>query len=304
LKEVENSLVKVVTAQYSGVCFGVRRALEILDSSVEQSKKENRTAVMLGPLIHNPRVVEKYGKEGVKVISLEEVCDGSIVVIRSHGITKEVEENLQNIEGITVMDTTCPYVKRIHQLVSAKSNEGFAVIIMGDKNHSEVEGITSRINGHFLVVSPELNSEIEDELTAFIKKHKSIYAVAQTTSRPVNYDRLIKKIKEISIKESGRQFDFGKTVCTATLKRQDAAGELASRVDAVVVIGGSNSSNTTKLYLVVKERNKNSFLVESPACFTDNQITILEKCKLVGITAGASTPDEQIEEMKSFLEQL
>jgi (E)-4-hydroxy-3-methyl-but-2-enyl pyrophosphate reductase len=297
-------LVKVVEAQYSGVCFGVRRALDILESSAVQAREEKRTAVMLGPLIHNPRVVEKYGKEGIKVVDLENIEEGSIVVVRSHGVTKEVEEKLSDIENVLVMDTTCPYVKRIHQLVSVKSEEGFAVIVMGDRDHSEVEGISSRITGEHMVISPEPDKEDFIELGGFILKNRLIYLVAQTTSRPSSYEKLIKKIREIAKGDAGIKFEFARTVCTATLRRQDAAGEMASRVDAVVVVGGRNSSNTSKLFSVVKERNPRSFIVEAPSDFDEEEIRELEKCKLVGITAGASTPDEQIDEMRSFLEKL
>ncbi len=296
-------MVKVVTAEYSGVCFGVRRALKMLERSVKQAEDENRKAVMLGPLIHNPRVVDQYGKKGVEVVSLEDVCSGSIVVVRSHGITLDIEKKLQEMDEITVMDTTCPYVKRIHQLVSMRSEEGFSIIVMGDKDHSEVKGIASRIKGDYIVVSPDFSDEGEKLLAEFIKNHHKIFAVAQTTSRPSNYNKLLKKVRKLSI-GSGGSFDFAKTVCTATLKRQDAAGELASRVDAVVVVGGGNSSNTAKLFAVVKERNERSFMVESPSSFSDKQIRLLEKCKLIGITAGASTPDDQIIEMKEFLEKL
>jgi (E)-4-hydroxy-3-methyl-but-2-enyl pyrophosphate reductase len=297
-------LVKVIAAQYSGICFGVRRALEILERSAKQGETERRTVSMLGPLIHNPRVVNKYGEKGVNVVSLKDVCFGSIVVIRSHGITEDVQNKLENIENISIMDTTCPYVKRIHQLVIAKSEEGFAVVVMGDASHSEVEGITSRIRGDFIVIPPERDKDIDAQLNEFIKKHRKIFVVAQTTSRPVNYDKFLNRIRKTCEKSDDVKFDFAKTVCTATLKRQDAAGELASRVDAIIVIGGSNSSNTAKLYSVVKERNPKSFMVESPSDFTVDQINVLEKCKLVGITAGASTPDDQIIEMREFLERL
>ena len=244
-------MVKVVIAEYSGVCFGVRRALDMLESSVEQSKKEARTAVMLGPLIHNPKTVEKYNEKGVKVVALEDIEEGSIVVVRSHGITSSVEKDLLNIPGISVMDTTCPYVKRIHQLVKTKSSEGFAVIVMGNQYHSEVKGIASRIDGSHIVISPDSESVKDGLLVDFVKKHKKICLVAQTTSRPVSYEKLIKKIRDIIKKEGKIKFEAVHTICVATLKRQDAAEEVASRVDAVVVLGGHNSSNTSKLFTAV-----------------------------------------------------
>ncbi len=297
-------MIKVLTAEYSGVCFGVRRALEILEESVCLSKAENKKVVMFGPLIHNPRVVESYLAQGVEVSDINGIKDNTIVVIRSHGIVSDDENVLKGKKNISIMDTTCPYVKRIHQLVMQRSLSGYAVIVMGDENHSEVKGITSRIKGDYIVVPAELNSAIEMSLSKFVLSHKKIYLVAQTTSVPSNYEKLIKKIRNIVQEIKDIHFEAARTVCKATLQRQDAAEELASRVDAVVVIGGKNSSNTSKLFSVVKKRNHNSFMVESPEDFSGEQISFLMKCKVVGITAGASTPDEQIKEMKIFLEKL
>jgi len=294
--------MKVIVAEYSGVCFGVRRALDLLEESVEKATENGAKVVMLGPLIHNPRVVEGYSQKGVEVTDIASVPSIGVVVVRSHGITQQVEDALYKNKDLEVVDTTCPYVKRIHQLVEKKSSQGIAIVVMGDESHSEVEGITSRIKGPYLVISPDLTRESVSGLETFLENHERVFVVAQTTSRPSSYDKLIAKIKKIV--PDRRKVDVSQTICTATLKRQDSARELSSRVDAMIVVGGKNSSNTSKLYQGAISSNKNSFWVEKIEDFSDEDIAKLKNLSIVGITAGASTPDDQILEMKKFLESL
>ena len=295
--------MKTVVADNSGICFGVRRALSMLDEALVNAEKD-KTIVMLGPLIHNPRVIRDYDEKGVKVVDVNSVRKNSCVVVRSHGITDSEQKILNSVDDIDIIDTTCPYVKRIHQLVEKRSGEGFAVLIMGDRNHSEVAGITSRIKGDFFVVHPsEFNTESKN-LADFVTSHKKVFAVAQTTSRPANYDVLLKRVRKLVSELEGHRFLAAETICTATLKRQDSAAELAKKVDSMVVVGGKNSSNTSKLFQVVSELNVNSFWVESVEDFTESDLEKLKHSEITGITAGASTPDGQIAEMKFFLEKL
>lgn len=296
--------MKIVVAGNSGVCFGVRRAFSLLEEAVSDAEKSGKKVFMLGPLIHNPRVIAQYAERGVDVIDIDSIRENSCVVIRSHGITKDERAKLDRFRGITLVDTTCPYVQRIHQLVEKRSKEGFAVLIMGDREHSEVRGITSKITGAFFVIHPAEFDSKNGKLLDFIKTHDKIFAVAQTTSRPANYDFLLKRSRKIATELPGHRFLAAETICTATLKRQDSAGELAKKVGSMVVIGGKISSNTAKLFQVVSEKNSSSFWVESPEDFTSSDIEILKNSESVGITAGASTPDEQIAEMKSFLGSL
>ncbi|MBR4489534.1 4-hydroxy-3-methylbut-2-enyl diphosphate reductase [bacterium] len=296
--------MKITVADNSGVCFGVRRAFSLLEEAVENAKKSGIKVFMLGPLIHNPRVIAQYAEKSVKVIDTGSITENSCVVIRSHGITKEERAQLDRFSGITLVDTTCPYVQRIHQLVEKRSSEGFAVLIMGDREHSEVRGITSKISGDFFVIHPSEFDSKSKELASFTADHAKIFAVAQTTSRPANYEYLLKKVRKTVAAMPGHRFLAAETICTATLKRQDSAGELAKKTDSMVVVGGKNSSNTSKLFQVVSEKNSNSFWVESPEDFTASDIETLKRSGSVGITAGASTPDEQIAEMRSFLESL
>lgn len=296
--------MEIIIAENSGVCFGVRRALALLRQAWEESKKENKRVVMLGPLIHNPRLIEELKEKGVLAVDQNSVPPNSKVVIRSHGITESVEKLLENNKEISLVDATCPYVKRIHRLVKKRSREGFSILIMGDETHSEVEGITSRIFGNFFIIHPLSFSLKEPQLVDFINKNHKIFAVAQTTSRPSSYEFLQKKTVKLAKDIPDFVFKADKTICTATLKRQDSAAELSKRTDAVIVIGGKNSSNTSKLFQVVSERNKNAFWVESPKDFSAQELDFLKQLKTIGITAGASTPDEQILEMKNFMVSL
>ena len=296
--------LKVLVAENSGICFGVKRAFSLLEESTEEALKIGKRVVMLGPVIHNPRVINDYARRGVNVVDIASVPENSVVVVRSHGVTAKTEQILQSIENVKIIDTTCPYVQRIHKLVAKQSAEGCAILVMGDKNHSEVEGITSRISGDFFVIHPSEFEEKEPELRDFLINHKSVFAVAQTTSRPSNFEHLLKLSRGLVRDLPDHKVLSSETICTATLKRQDSARELANRVDVMVVIGGKNSSNTSKLLQVVMEKNDRSIWVESIQDFTPEQLAWIKKAETVGITAGASTPDYQINEIKDFLERL
>lgn len=289
--------MKVVVAKYSGVCFGVKRALDFLENAVSNGNNSNKKVFMLGPLIHNPRVIDDYAKRGIAVIETGTIPDNSIVVIRSHGITEEKEKKLLSQKEIEVIDTTCPFVKKIHRAVMEKALLGFAVVVLGDGDHSEVQGIISRITGDYLVVPPGDFSA----LSAFVQGHSKLFAVVQTTARPQNFDTLVEETKRLA---GDKTFEYLNTVCDATYQRQNAAKTLAGEVDSMIVIGGRNSSNTTKLFNIIKEANHNSIWIESLEDISKEELNMLKNCDVVGITAGASTPDCQINELKSFLEAM
>jgi len=290
-------MVKVKTAEKAGVCFGVQRALELLENAVQKGKEENKRVVMLGPLIHNPRLIESYAEIGVDVVSIESVQEECIVVIRSHGVTEEEEIYLRSLKNVEIIDTTCPFVKKIHNLVAKKSDEKYGVIVFGDELHSEVTGIISRIHADYedYLVIPPGNFEILDD---FPENHEKIFLVAQTTQRNEIFLEL-KSLLERKMK--GKLFEYKNTICDATMHRQEAAAALAKDVDAMIVIGGRNSSNTSKLFKIVSRINRNAFWVESMADFSMEEIEILRSFESVGITAGASTPDSQLDELKKFL---
>ncbi|MCK5807987.1 4-hydroxy-3-methylbut-2-enyl diphosphate reductase [bacterium] len=295
--------MEVIVTKNAGFCFGVRRSLDLLDLSISSAKKDKKQAVMLGSIIHNPRVIQEYGEQGVSVVSIDALPDDGVVVVRSHGITRDDEIRLVAQKGVNEVDTTCPFVKRIYELVTPFTRKDEAVIVLGSSNHAEVKAIVSRIVVDCLVIAPEELESAGQKITDFIQQRRRVLLVAQTTSQPSNY---LKVLGVLTDSAAGKQIEIVQenTVCNATNYRQDSAREVARQVDAMVVIGGFNSSNTHKLFLVVSEILDDVWHIESPSDFTQNDISVLKKSKKVGITAGASTPDNQIEELKVFLEQL
>ncbi len=294
---------RVVTANRAGVCFGVKRAIALLDEAIALGAREGRPVFMLGPLIHNPRFIAQCAERGVVLADLTGIKDHSVVVIRSHGITRAEEEHLARFSDIRIVDTTCPFVHRIHTLVAERSHDGWAIVVLGDATHAEVEGFVSRIAGPYLVHPPDFSDDAVSRLAVFVKGHAKILAVAQTTSQPTHFTALIEILSRLC-QTGSCELEHHNTVCDATFRRQNAARDLAHTVDAMVVIGGRNSSNTSKLFAIVSEENPRSFWIESPNDLSETDRTVLKHCDTVGITAGASTPDDQIAELTAFVETL
>jgi len=294
---------RVITASHAGVCFGVKRAIALLDEAVAIGKRENRPVLMLGPIIHNPRFIAQCRERGIIVTDLTGITDHSVVVVRSHGITRTEEEHLARFTDIRIVDATCPFVQRIHKLVAERSRAGWAIVVLGDASHAEVEGFVSRIEGHYFVHPPDFSDNAVASLTGFVTQHQQIYAVAQTTSQPANFATFLQYLLRLS-REYGCIIEHQNTVCDATFQRQNAARELARSADVMVVIGGRNSSNTAKLFAIVREQNPRSFWIETPQELSETDRAALRTANTVGITAGASTPDNQIEELVAFMESL
>ncbi len=294
---------KVRTATYAGVCFGVKRALELLNEALELGKRESRPVLMFGPLIHNPRVIESYRARGVSVVDRDGIRDHSVVVIRSHGITRDEERYLARFADLRIVDTTCPFVRRIHTLVTERSTAGWAIVVLGDIDHSEVQGFVSRIDGPYFVHPTAPNPAALKELDTFLRSHDKYFAVAQTTSQPAHFKELLDRMATVC-RETESRFEHQNTVCDATYQRQNAALELARAVDAMVLIGGKNSSNTAKLFAIITKENPRSFWIESPDELSAEQRAALAQTRAIGLTAGASTPDDQIADLAAFLEAL
>ncbi len=295
--------MKVIVTKHAGFCFGVRRSLELLDEAVQTARTNNRKAVMLGPIIHNPRLIEQYRKEGVNVVTIDAIPPHSIVIVRSHGITKQQENYLKERTDITVVDTTCPFVKRIYDLVTPFTSPTEGIIVLGSSTHAEVQALVSRITVSYMTVSPDEIEQSQQAIAQFLSDKSKVLTVAQTTSQPEKYDQLLSVIDRAS---KNKPIDIIKenTVCNATQYRQNNARKTASSVDAMIVIGGFNSSNTRKLFLVVKDLVSFAKHIESPNNFTTDDIQKLAMCNIIGVTAGASTPDDQIKELALFLERL
>ena len=293
--------MEILLAKSAGFCFGVQRAV---DTAYEHADEEN--VYTYGQIIHNEEVVGDLTKHGVQVIDsddeLLEIKD-SKVIIRSHGAEKRIYDILE-AGGNTVIDATCPFVKKIHNIVREEGQKGNTVVIIGDSSHPEVKGIVG------WCVEPPVVIGSEEEAEAFVRKcidgevktADNISIVSQTT---FNY-RKFNYIVDI-IRNKLYNVTAYKTICNATSVRQREAQEIASKVDAMIVIGGRNSSNTQKLYEISKKECENTFFVQT---LRDLDLKLFESTGKVGITAGASTPQKIIKEVhasmteKSFEELL
>ena len=276
----------IKVAKSSGFCFGVKRAV---DSVYEQLEKGGKIYTF-GPIIHNELVVDELEKRGVQVIhsaeELRSIREGT-VIIRSHGVTKEITDIL-NAQKLNVVDATCPFVKKLHRIVEKESKDGRYIVVIGSRTHPEVEGIVSRVDGDVAVV------ENEDEAKAFNVPHeREICIVSQTTFNNNKFKELV----EIFNKK-GYHVTVANTICNATEERQTEARRIASSVDAMIVIGGAGSSNTQKLYEICKRECENTQYIQT---LDDLVLTSIQSIKSVGITAGASTPKKIIQEVQSYV---
>ena len=279
--------MNVELAKTAGFCFGVKRAVDTVYQQIEQYRGEK--IFTYGPIIHNEEVIKDLRSHGVEVLNDEEelkTADADVVVIRSHGVAKYIYDILEE-RGITCVDATCPFVKKIHKIVAEKSAEGSYIVIVGNGEHPEVQGIRGWAGEQVTVVQTQEDAE-RFELP---DKDQKVCIVAQTT---FNYN----KFKELVEIISKKRYDIVvlNTICNATKERQTEARQIAARVDAMVVIGGKRSSNTQKLFEICKEECLNTYYIQT---LDDLDINQLRSVESVGITAGASTPNKIIEEVQN-----
>ena len=278
--------MEVILAKSAGFCFGVKRAVETV---YEQTGTENQIYTY-GPIIHNEKVVKDLESKGVTVLEGEEdlrKLDKGTVVIRSHGVPREICEMIEKKE-LTCVDATCPFVKRIHRIVEKESGEGRRIIIIGNPGHPEVEGIMGWSHTPAAVIE---SAEEAEKFTCL--PGEKLCLVSQTT---FNYNKF-KELVEI-FQKKGYNITIVNTICNATEERQTEAREIADKVDAMIVIGGKHSSNTRKLYEICRERCKSTYLIQT---LDDLHLELPETAALVGITAGASTPNNIIEEVQNYV---
>ena len=269
---------EVILAKSAGFCFGVKRAV---DTVYEQTGKKN--VYTFGPIIHNEEVVKDLEKKGVFVINtMEDITEGT-VIIRSHGVSSAVYEALQK-KGVEIVDATCPFVLKIHNIVKQESANGKQIVIIGNEKHPEVEGIMGWSKTQVHVVDTA-----EKAQNLQLDPQREVCIVSQTT---FNYNKF-KELVEI-ISEKGYNIIIRNTICNATEERQTEAREIAKRVDAMIVVGGSSSSNTRKLYEICKNECKDTYYIQT---LNDLDMTSLGKADCIGITAGASTPNNIIQEV-------
>ena len=284
----------VVLAKSAGFCFGVDRAVEAVYRVLEEEEKkelaERLPIYTYGPIVHNERIVEELEKRGVQVLtSLSELkgLERGIVVIRAHGVGKEIYESLEK-KGLKIVDSSCPFVRKIQKLVAEHTKNGESVIVMGDPEHPEVQGILGWGEGDVIALKG-----VEEVEALPDGNGKNVFIVAQTTFH-------IDKFKVVleTFKKKGYHTSVINTICNATFERQSEARELAGKSDAMVVIGGSSSSNTKKLYEICKAICPNTQLIQT---VKDLKFNSDEAIRNVGITAGASTPKEIIEEVLTYV---
>ena len=285
--------MKVIRAKTAGFCFGVKRAVNTVYEEVE---KGNSPIYTYGPIIHNEEVVRDLEKKGVAVLDspeeLETVTEGT-VIIRSHGVAKDIYDIIEK-NGLHLVDATCPFVLKIHRIVEKESLAGNHIIIIGDKDHPEVQGICGWCQGPYTVIRNK------EEAEAFVPpKGKKICIVSQTT---FNYNKF-KDLVEILCK---KRYDNNvlnilnilNTICNATEERQREAKNIAGEVDTMLVVGGRHSSNTQKLFEICKKECGNTYYIQTPV---DLDSEMFQCSSYVGITAGASTPNKIIEEVQEHV---
>ena len=274
--------MQVKVARHAGFCFGVERAIDI----VKKASEENNNVVTFGPIIHNPQVVSDLESKGVSTIkSLDEVDAGMSVVIRSHGIEKQEALYLEKNAG-KVIDAACPFVQKAQKAAEKLSKECDYIVILGEADHPEVKGIISYIDIDYKVI--ENINEIDD--LEFKEKYGFL---AQTTQ---NQD-VFKEIENM-LKSKCNELVVAKTICSATEHRQSAAIEVASNVEVMIVVGGKNSANTTRLYHLCKEICPKTYHVETEKELNADMFLNVEN---VGLTAGASTPKYLLEKVREYI---
>lgn len=278
--------MKVTLAKSAGFCFGVKRAVEMVYKEAETGKK----VYTLGPIIHNEQVVQDLEQKGVRVIDTPEElskAEDATVIIRSHGISADVYHQLED-KKVRIVDATCPFVSKIHRIVEKKYQEGSCIVIVGNANHPEVEGINGWCNGAATVIGSVSEAENYSQEPA-----RKLCVVAQTT---FNYKKF-KDIVDIFSKKS-YDIDVMNTICNATEERQTEAAAIAGDSDAMIVIGGKHSSNTQKLYEICKNVCPGTHFIQT---LDDLDLKQFQSFRSVGITAGASTPNTIIKEVQSYV---
>ncbi len=276
--------MEIIRAKNSGFCFGVDKAVK----TAFNLEYEGKTYTM-GELIHNSKVIDELQKMGISAIEdLEKLNEGDCVIIRAHGIGKKTYDDL-NKKNVKILDATCPYVKRIHEIVKKEHENGSSIVIVGNSEHPEVIGINGWCEGKALIISDEKDAE------ALPFCNQNAVVVAQTTFKRAKYEDICEVLK----KKFAFVIKFD-TICNATVQRQSEAEALSREVDLMIVIGGKNSSNTQKLYEICKANCSETYLIENA-----DELPLFDKnVRRVGITAGASTPEVVIKEVIFHMEDM
>jgi len=276
--------MNIETAKHSGFCFGVKRAIQIATETAQSHEK----TVTLGPIIHNPQMVEYLQKKGLHSIDDINDIQDETIIIRSHGITADNYKKLKE-QDKKIVDATCPFVKKAQEFAQKLIEDGYQLYILGEKNHPEIEALLSYIDDTAVVVS---NPDI-----AFPKPRKGRVAlIAQTTQSEDKFERLAARLLSYC-----EELQIVKTICNATILRQEATRNLSQKVDIMIVIGGKNSANTTRLAEIARAEGCKTYHIETQEELKDEWFEDVEN---VGITAGASTPNWIIHSVKEKIKEM
>lgn len=282
--------VEITIATNAGACFGVVRAIKLGFQAADRGLERKGPVYSFGPLIHNPHVVRDLAAKGVQTVSSSDEVRGGTVVLRSHGVPKATESELRE-RGVQVIDATCPLVKKPQRIARSLGERGYFLIVVGDKKHPEVQGVLSYLGSDRCLVTYD-PADVE-ALPGTIEK---VGCLAQTTIEAGIFDAVVaaarKKFADVQVYN---------TICDATSIRQTEAMQLAQVADVLVVVGGKNSSNTTKLVKICRDQKKETYHIESmseldPAWFRDK--------RKIGVTGGASTPHDFVDAVGSRIAEL
>lgn len=282
--------MKILRASEMGFCFGVRRAVEMMEEAVHQRGPMSS----LGSVVHNPQIVERLHNDGLEVITDVAQAGERPVAITAHGVGPDVIDTLM-ASGVEIIDTTCPIVTRSQQWAKRLSEEGFAVVIFGDPNHKEVRGVQGWAKGRVLTVRSE------EDVTLLPEDFPSrVGVLSQTTETEARFAAFVKKLFEVNMDRIS-ELRVLNTLCHATTAQQAATMQLADQVDLMVVVGGRESANTRHLAVVARDCGVETYHIETA---DEIQSEWLEGRETVGVTAGASTPDFVIDQVVERLAQL
>lgn len=291
--------MNIIIGEKAGFCAGITNAVNKAKEFIR--KRENQITYCLGDLLHNPVVMESLYQKGLKVINnLSEIDNpkGKSVIIRAHGVTKKIYDQAEQL-GIELYDLTCPKVLGIHILADKYTKEGYYILLIGERNHAEVIGTASFCGEQHKIIENE--EQLQDAINYIKhKKIQKISIIAQTTFNLEKFNKFVNKIQN----EVNAEIIVKNTICDATRIRQQETAELSKKVDYMIVIGGRKSSNTNKLYNISCENCKNVIMIEKAEEITNEQVKEISNHETIGIMAGASTPQESIEEVKNKIQNL
>ncbi|MEM3408581.1 MAG: 4-hydroxy-3-methylbut-2-enyl diphosphate reductase [Candidatus Micrarchaeia archaeon] len=276
--------MEIIVAEPKGFCFGVKRSIDMVEKAIKEGKKNIQ---IFGPIVHNPQQIALLEKKGVKMVNTINEIQPGTVFIRAHGVSPEVFKQIKEKAGVEVIDATCPFVKVEQEYAKKLSEEGYQVVIIGEKNHPEALGAQGYAPGSIIIGSVEEAREL--------KETPKIGAVVQTTLEPEAVDDIVAELYH-----KAKEVRVFNTICQSTKMRQPAARKVAQEADIMIVVGGKNSGNTRRLAEVCS-RIKPTYHIETAAELKKEWFKGVNK---VGISAGASTPefiiDEVIEEIKKI----